>query len=272
MRDGVSTDRGTTGRWTLADMRIGDASAWLLQHRDIWRGARWYIALRGIGHLCSTSVPFASTSIVHIVTVLSLPIVAGNPEMRGGETCHVRTSPFRPRFSNARDARFIWRMSVHEDVGQMNRAIEVMNQNIRMSSVHQRDPADGSELPTFDKQKYRRHLRGWFSYAFARYVADSYNPSYAEDHIDEEMQFARDNGYLLPDKTQPCNAPVNAPSADAEDARCVVKLGWLWIDSASFSLYVYSISVALQALTVISMGGIADHRELHHTQPTPALN
>lgn len=26
------------------------------------------------------------------------------------------------------------------------------------------------------------------------------------------------------------------------------------------SLYVYSISVALQALTVISMGGIADHR------------
>lgn len=27
------------------------------------------------------------------------------------------------------------------------------------------------------------------------------------------------------------------------------------------SLYVYSISVALQALTVISMGGIADHRE-----------
>lgn len=28
----------------------------------------------------------------------------------------------------------------------------------------------------------------------------------------------------------------------------------------TLSLYVYSISVALQALTVISMGGIADHR------------
>ena len=27
------------------------------------------------------------------------------------------------------------------------------------------------------------------------------------------------------------------------------------------SLYIYSISVALQAITVISMGGIADHRK-----------
>ncbi|KAI9068943.1 MFS general substrate transporter [Trametes sanguinea] len=127
-----------------------------------------------------------------------------------------------------------------------------------MSTVHQCDPADGPELPTFDKQKYHRHLRGWFSYAFASEVfvivsLTLFLPICLE-------QFARDNGYLLPDKTQPCNTPVTSPSADAEeDARCVVKLGWLWIDSASFSLYVYSVSVALQALTVISMGGIADH-------------
>jgi hypothetical protein len=31
------------------------------------------------------------------------------------------------------------------------------------------------------------------------------------------------------------------------------------------SLYVYSASVALQALTVISMGGIANHRTLYYT-------
>lgn len=44
-----------------------------------------------------------------------------------------------------------------------------------------------------------------------------------------------------------------------------MKIGWLWVDTASFSLYVYSLSVLLQALTVISMGGIADrpeHRKL----------
>ncbi|KAL5480554.1 ATG22_3 [Sanghuangporus weigelae] len=75
-------------------------------------------------------------------------------------------------------------------------------------------------------------------------------------------QFARDNDYLLPDKTRPCStvktAPLNAADT-AEDTRCVVKIGWVWVDSASFSLCVYSISVALQALIVISMGGIADH-------------
>ncbi|KAL1943595.1 hypothetical protein VTO73DRAFT_4040 [Trametes versicolor] len=110
----------------------------------------------------------------------------------------------------------------------------------------------------YDKRQYHRHLRGWFSYAFASEVfvivsLTLFLPICLE-------QFARDNGYLLPDKTQPCNTAIPAPaSPDVEDARCVVKLGWLWIDSASFSLYVYSASVALQALTVISMGGIADH-------------
>ncbi|RPD52406.1 MFS general substrate transporter, partial [Lentinus tigrinus ALCF2SS1-6] len=115
------------------------------------------------------------------------------------------------------------------------------------------------DLPKFDKQKYHRHLRGWFSYAFASEVfvivsLTLFLPICLE-------QFARDNGYLLPDKTEPCSTAVVLPAAnDSEgDARCVVKLGWLWIDSASFSLYVYSTSVALQALTVISMGGIADH-------------
>ncbi|KAI0654316.1 autophagy-type protein 22 [Cubamyces menziesii] len=130
-----------------------------------------------------------------------------------------------------------------------------MNAHESQSSVVN-DPHN-DELPMFDKQKYRKHLRGWFSYAFASEVfvivsLTLFLPICLE-------QFARDNGYLLPDKTQPCNSATTSPSADAEDARCVVKLGWLWIDSASFSLYVYSISVALQALTVISMGGIADH-------------
>ncbi|KAG6848694.1 hypothetical protein H0H93_014822 [Arthromyces matolae] len=69
-------------------------------------------------------------------------------------------------------------------------------------------------------------------------------------------QFARDNGYLLPDRIEPCSA---ISTLQTGPARCVVRIGWVWIDSASFSLYVYSISVALQALTVISMGGIADH-------------
>ncbi|TBU38318.1 MFS general substrate transporter [Dichomitus squalens] len=118
---------------------------------------------------------------------------------------------------------------------------------------------DGSDFPKFDKQKYNRHLRGWFSYAFASEVfvivsLTLFLPICLE-------QFARDNGYLLPDKIYPCTPVTTQPVSNQADvdARCVVKVGWLWIDSASFSLYVYSLSVALQALTVISMGGIADH-------------
>ncbi|KAH9840162.1 autophagy-type protein 22 [Rhodofomes roseus] len=121
-------------------------------------------------------------------------------------------------------------------------------------------PEDSEDTTKYDERGYKRHFRGWLSYAFASEVfvvvsLTLFLPICLE-------QFARDNGYLLPDRTQPCKAAQNTtvgPTAEPGQARCVVKLGWVWIDTASFSLYVYSVSVALQALTVISMGGIADH-------------
>ncbi|KAK0187277.1 autophagy-related protein 22-like protein [Armillaria mellea] len=105
--------------------------------------------------------------------------------------------------------------------------------------------------------EYRKRLYGWLSYAFASEVfvivsLTLFLPICLE-------QFARDNGFLLPDKTTPCSTVAKNLDAEDSPARCVVNLGFLWIDSASFSLYVYSISVALQALTVISVGGIADN-------------
>ncbi|KAH9053769.1 MFS general substrate transporter [Lactarius vividus] len=114
------------------------------------------------------------------------------------------------------------------------------------------------EGPSSSTSKHRRELFGWLSYAFASEVfvivsLTLFLPICLE-------QFARDNGFLLPDKTIPCTSRPSPPSGvtDEDEARCVVKLGWAWIDTASFSLYTYSLSVALQALTVISMGGIAD--------------
>ncbi|KAL1730204.1 autophagy-related protein 22-like protein [Schizophyllum commune] len=110
-------------------------------------------------------------------------------------------------------------------------------------------------MSSFLADKYKRKLYGWLLYAFASEVfvivsLTLFLPVALE-------QFARDNGVLLPDKTEPCSSAI--ASAAEESARCVVKIGWVWVDSASFSLYVNSMSVALQALTVISMGGIADH-------------
>lgn len=112
---------------------------------------------------------------------------------------------------------------------------------------------------------YRKKLRGWLSYAFASEVfvivsLTLFLPICLE-------QFARDNGYLMPERTVRCvglTQPQNGTAMAANgvedaDVRCVVKIAWFWIDTASFSLYIYSLSVALQALTVISIGGIADH-------------
>ncbi|KAJ7666879.1 autophagy-related protein 22-like protein [Mycena polygramma] len=113
-------------------------------------------------------------------------------------------------------------------------------------------------MNTTSSKLYKKRLHGWLSYAFASEVfvivsLTLFLPICLE-------QFARDNGFLLPERTERCTAAVGAnPTPVESTGRCVVKIGWAWIDTASFSLYVYSLSVALQALTVISMGGIADH-------------
>jgi MFS-type transporter involved in bile tolerance (Atg22 family) len=81
---------------------------------------------------------------------------------------------------------------------------------------------------------HRRELWGWLSYAFASEVfvivsLTLFLPICLE-------QFARDNGFLLPDKTIPCTSGPAPPTGMVEEdgARCVVKLGWAWIDTASF--------------------------------------
>lgn len=145
-----------------------------------------------------------------------------------------------------------------------------LNGGIDPSEAYNGETQDAldQKLRSLDSKAHRNRLRGWYSYAFASEVfavcsLTLFLPICLE-------QFARDNGYLLPDKFERC---VRGPDPDSlaitevpgEEARCVVKIGWLWIDSASFSLYVYSFSVLLQALVVISFGGVADrpsHRKL----------
>ncbi|KAF8346332.1 autophagy-type protein 22 [Amanita rubescens] len=110
---------------------------------------------------------------------------------------------------------------------------------------------------------YKKKLQGWLSYAFASEVfvivsLTLFSPICLE-------QFARDNGYFMPDRKVPCivsKQSLNTTAGDSSqnaDLRCAVKVAWFWIDTASFSLYIYSISVALQAITVISIGGIANN-------------
>ena len=72
---------------------------------------------------------------------------------------------------------------------------------------------------------------------------------------------------LFSDLTTPCRPSERSdhsltPRFQNGD-RCVFQLfGLWWVDTASFALYVFSLSVLLQALVVISMSGAADHGPL----------
>lgn len=80
---------------------------------------------------------------------------------------------------------------------------------------------------------------------------------------------ARDRGVLLSDKTTPCSPtwnPSQQISHSAEYAvqgsgagQCIIYFLGSEINTASFALYTFSLSVLVQAIIIISMSGAADH-------------
>jgi MFS transporter, UMF1 family len=86
-------------------------------------------------------------------------------------------------------------------------------------------------------------------------------------------QLARERGVLLSDRVTPCSPNLgvgsgNGTSASAalfprapEPRECVVYILGMEINTASFAMYTFSLSVLIQALIIISMSGAADHGE-----------
>jgi UMF1 family MFS transporter len=86
-------------------------------------------------------------------------------------------------------------------------------------------------------------------------------------------QLARERGVLLSDHKTPCrsaeiksftdafdhwsNSAVSTSSKDS--IQCVVNILGHEINTASFAMYAFSISVLIQSLVIISMSGAADH-------------
>lgn len=120
----------------------------------------------------------------------------------------------------------------------------------------------------------KKELTGWYSYGWAAEVfaicgMGSFLPITLE-------QLARDNGVLLSDKRTPCKASWRPDATDPlqqrmrprpppEAAACVVYILGAEINTASFAMYTFSISVAVQALLIISMSGAADHGRFRKT-------
>jgi UMF1 family MFS transporter len=80
-------------------------------------------------------------------------------------------------------------------------------------------------------------------------------------------QLARERGVLSTDPTVPCSKSMNhtssghstSPSGPIATPQCVIHILGLEINTASFAMYTFSISVFVQFLLIISMSGAADH-------------
>lgn len=65
----------------------------------------------------------------------------------------------------------------------------------------------------------------------------------------------------LPDKTLPCNrSPGNE-----NHIGCVIKVGAIWMDTASYPMIIFSVSVFCQAIVFISMSALADYGSMRKT-------
>ncbi|KAK0631883.1 autophagy-related protein 22-like protein [Immersiella caudata] len=100
-----------------------------------------------------------------------------------------------------------------------------------------------------------KELAGFYAYSFAAEVyvvcaIGSFIPILLES-------LARENGVLLSDRTSPCGASSDKDSDD--DGQCIVHILGMEINTASFAMYTFSISVLLQALLVVSISSAADH-------------
>ncbi|KAK3335402.1 vacuole effluxer Atg22 like-domain-containing protein [Cercophora scortea] len=106
-----------------------------------------------------------------------------------------------------------------------------------------------------------KELAGWYAYAFAAEVyvicgIGSFIPILLES-------LARENGVLLSDRTSPCGSSSDRLSES--DGQCVVYVLGFEINTASFAMYTFSISVLLQALLVVSISCAADHGNYRKT-------
>ncbi|MCJ1281766.1 Autophagy protein 22 [Xylographa opegraphella] len=145
-----------------------------------------------------------------------------------------------------------------------------------MEPARQAEPDEGPP-PRYPGEDTRwtskKELFGWYSYAWAAEVfvvcgVGSFIPITLE-------QLARERGVLLSDGTTPCSASTSRPfrasptgsyglfaedlAKHADKGQCVIHLWGAEINTASFAMYTFSLSVFLQAILIISMSGAADH-------------
>jgi len=118
---------------------------------------------------------------------------------------------------------------------------------------------DGEDTrPTSEKELRGFYTYGWASEVFVVCGMGSFIPITLE-------QLARERGVWSTDHKTPCTVglepPATRPSGTgpAEPPQCILPIFGTEINTASFAMYTFSLSVLLQSLIIISMSGAADH-------------
>ena len=102
--------------------------------------------------------------------------------------------------------------------------------------------------PNSPLQLTKRNIKGWYFYSFSSKpfvvsAVSTYIPLLLE-------RFARSNGVQLGNHSLPCTS---------ESDKCVLPLfNTFYVDTASFALYTFSVSVLFQTITVVTVSGIVD--------------
>lgn len=124
--------------------------------------------------------------------------------------------------------------------------------------------------PTSQKELWGWYSYGWAAEVFTIVAMASFLPITLE-------QLARANGHVLHHPERQCDVPWPDEPPPALDPNvssiakakplppCVVDLLGSEINTASFAMYTFSISVAVQALLIVSMSGAADHGRYRKT-------
>ncbi|KAI1318161.1 Autophagy protein 22 [Mortierella claussenii] len=112
----------------------------------------------------------------------------------------------------------------------------------------------------------KKEIWAWYSYAFASeaYVVvalTSFIPITLEALASEEGHLYGTNEPCItrPNTTDTSFLPATFEPQMVERPRCMVSFGHLEVDTASFVMYLTSLAVLLQALTVVSISSTADH-------------
>jgi UMF1 family MFS transporter len=154
--------------------------------------------------------------------------------------------------------------------------------SIRSSmSTASKDDAGDLPPPSYDgedtRPTSRKELAGFYAYSFAAEVFVICGLGAFIPIILEDLARGSPSAVLASDPTKSCKTRVDIPEVAATlyafgngsrkhvNNQCVFRLLGLEINTASFAMYTFSISVLLQALVVVTMSGAADHGQYRKT-------